>query len=79
MPNKEIVTLSVQRENNSIVGKTIEKSGIGKNFGVTVLTIKRGVNYITEVQPDTMIKQGDLLYLFGNPSNINKLNQHLSL
>ncbi|UJH93051.1 TrkA C-terminal domain-containing protein [Antarcticibacterium sp. 1MA-6-2] len=52
---------------------------MGKNFGVTVLTIKRGVNYITEVQPDTMIKQGDLLYLFGNPSNINKLNQHLSL
>lgn len=79
IPNKEIVTLSVQRENNSIVGKTIEKSGIGKNFGVTVLTIKRGVHYITEVQPDTRIKQGDLLYLFGNPSNINKLNQHLSL
>lgn len=36
IPNKEIVTLSVKSGNNSIVGKTIEESGIGKNFGVTV-------------------------------------------
>lgn len=79
IPNKEIVTLSVQRGSNSIVEKTIEQSGIGKNYGVTVLAIKRGVHYITEINPHTVIKQGDLLYLFGNPSNISQLNRMLSL
>ncbi len=78
IPNKEIVTLSVKSGNNSIVGKTIEESGIGKNFGVTVLTIKRGVNYLTNISNNTVIEQGDLLYLFGNPTNINQLNRIIS-
>ncbi len=79
IPNKEIVTLSVQRGSNSIVDKSIEESGIGKNFSVTVLAIKRDIHYITEIKPNTEIKQGDLLYLFGNPSNIYRLNKMLSL
>jgi CPA2 family monovalent cation:H+ antiporter-2 len=79
IPNKEIVTLSVQQGNNGIVGKTIEESGIGKNFGVTVLTIKRGPVYLTNIDNNTAIEQGDLLYLFGNPTNINQLNKLISL
>lgn len=79
IPNKEIVTLSVQRGNNNIVGKTIEQSGIGKNYGVTVLTIKRGTHYLTNITNNTVIEQGDLLYLFGNPTNINQLNQLISM
>ncbi len=79
IPNKEIVTLSVQQGNNSIVGKTIEESGIGKNYGVTVLTIKRGAHYITNISNTSVIEQGDLLYLFGNPININQLNKLISM
>ncbi|SHF92134.1 Kef-type potassium/proton antiporter, CPA2 family [Salegentibacter echinorum] len=78
IPNKEIVTLSVQQNNRSIVGKSIQSSGIGKNYNVTVLAIKRDTLYITEIVPSTKIHQGDLLYLFGNPSNITKLNDMLS-
>lgn len=79
IPNKEIVILSVQRSNNSIVGKTVVDSGIGKNYGVTILTIKRGSSYLTEIKPDTYIEQGDLLYLFGNPAQIHQLNKKLSV
>ena len=78
IPNREIVTISVQHNNRDIVGKSIQTSGIGKNFRVTVLAIKRDTQYITEILPDTKIKQGDLLYIFGNPLNINKLNEALS-
>ncbi|MBZ9631447.1 cation:proton antiporter [Salegentibacter sp. LM13S] len=78
IPNREIVTLSVQQNNSDIVGKSIQTSGIGKNFRVTVLAIKRDTQYITEILPDTKIKQGDLLYIFGNPVNINRLNEALS-
>ncbi len=79
IPNKDIVTLSVTQGANSVVEKTVMESGISKNYGVTILTIKRDSHYITDITPDTVIKQGDLLYLFGAPSNINNLNKELSL
>ncbi|TBW26423.1 monovalent cation:proton antiporter family protein [Gramella sp. KN1008] len=78
IPNKEIVTLKVQRDNRKIVGKSIEDSGIGKNYRVTILAIQRDKRYLTEISPETIIQQGDLLYLFGHPSNINHLNTMLS-
>lgn len=78
IPNKEIVTLSVQQDANAIVDKTILDSGISKNYGVTILAIKRNNIYITEITHNTIIKRGDLLYLFGAPSNINNLNKVLS-
>ncbi len=78
IPNKEIVTIKVQQGTNSIVNKTIEESGIGKNFGVTILAIRRGTTYLTEINPQTLIEQGDFLYLFGAPSNINNLSKILS-
>jgi len=78
IPNREIVTLKVQRDNHQIVGKTIEESGIGKNYRVTLLAIQRDRRYLTEISPNTTIHQGDLLYLFGHPNNINHLNNLLS-
>jgi len=79
IPNKDIVTLSVKQGANSVVEKTVMESGISKNYGVTILTIKRDSHYLTDITPETVIKQGDLLYLFGAPSNINNLNKELSL
>lgn len=78
IPNKEIVTLHVQRDDRSIVGKTIADSGIGSRYRINILAIKRGPNYITEISSGTIIEQGDLLYLFGHPYHINKLNRVLS-
>ncbi len=78
IPNKEIVTVSVQQGANAVVEKTVMESGISKNYGVTILAIKRNNHYITDITPDSVIKQGDLLYLFGAPSNINHLNKVLS-
>lgn len=78
IPNKEIVTIKVQRANKKIVGKTIEESGIGKNYRVTLLAIQRDRQYLTEISPETVIEQGDLLYIFGHPQYINYLNKLLS-
>lgn len=78
IPNKEIVTLTAQQGPNSVIGKTIQESGIGANYRVTVLAIKRDTHYITEITPETKIKQGDMLFLFGAPSKINEIGKHLS-
>lgn len=77
LPDMEIATLSVQQGNNQIVGKTIKDANFRKNFGVTVLAIKRDGRYISEITPETIVKQDDVLYIFGSPDNIIKINSLL--
>ena len=75
IPDKEVATLHVQHGNNNIAGRSIESSGIGKNYNLTVLAIKRGRKYISDIQPDTNIEIDDLVYIFGASSDINALNK----
>ena len=79
IPDMEIATLSVHQENNKIVGKTILESQLRTNYGITVLAIKREESYLSEINPNTLIQQDDLLYLFGHPSKIAELNKYLRL
>ena len=78
IPDMEIATILVQHMNNKIIGKTIYKSGLRKEYGVTILAIKRGEKYITSIGSEEVIKPDDTLYLFGTPDNIIKVNTYLS-
>jgi len=77
IPDKEVITLRVQQGNNKVVGKTLADSGIRKKYNVTVLAIRRKSEYITEISPETVILEGDLLFLFGSSGDINLLNKML--
>ncbi len=41
--------------------------------------VGKSTKYLTEITPQTKIKRGDLIYVFGNPSNINHLNSLLAV
>ena len=75
VPEAEIITVQVNQEDNKVVGKTIAEAGIRQNFGVTVLAIKRDGKFLTNVSPETVILQDDLIFLFGNPNDIHQLNK----
>lgn len=75
IPDKEVTTLKVQQRSNKVVGRALAESGIRKNYNVNVLAIRRGEEYISEISPETVILEGDLLFLFGNPQDINHLNE----
>jgi CPA2 family monovalent cation:H+ antiporter-2 len=75
IPNKEVATLHVQHGDNDIAGKSIMDSGMGQKYNVTVLAIKRGRKYISEIQPNTKIEIDDLVYIFGTSKDINALNK----
>jgi len=76
IPELVIANLPVQQENNRIVGKSIRNSGLRTNFNVTVLAVRRGNRYITEIDPDMNIETDDMLYLFCRPDNIARVNKH---
>lgn len=79
IPDMEIAALGVHQENNKIVGKSIHESRLRSNYGITVLAIMREKIYLSDVNPNTIIQQDDLLYLFGKPSKIAELNEYLKL
>lgn len=79
IPDMVIASLPVQQEDNKIVGKTIIESGLKSQYNVTVLAIRRQNKYITTIDPQMTIEPDDMLYLFGSPVNISKVNKYLIL
>jgi monovalent cation:H+ antiporter-2, CPA2 family len=77
IPDMVIASLPVQQEDNRIVGKSILESELKSQFNVTVLAIRRNKKFITEIKPEMRIKTDDMLYLFGSPENISKVNKYL--
>lgn len=75
---KGISTLRVEQGNNSVVGKSVFESQIRKNYGVTVLAIRRGETYITDLNSETTVEEGDILYVFGSNDEIKCFNKKLA-
>jgi CPA2 family monovalent cation:H+ antiporter-2 len=72
-------SLRVQNPNQKIVGKTILQSNLRENFGITVLAIKRNNKLIEDVLADTVLKQDDVLYVFGKRDAVQKFEQELKM
>ena len=69
----------MQQGNNKIVGKSIMEAGIRTNYGITVLAIKRGSEYVTDITRETVVLQDDILYIFGQPDNIIRINKYFKI
>jgi CPA2 family monovalent cation:H+ antiporter-2 len=59
-------------ENSPFAGKTIAEIGMRKNYGVTILAIRRQEKIEPNPAADTKLQAGDTLILFGNSENMNK-------
>lgn len=77
IPDMVIAALPVQQDSNRIVGKTIRDSGLREEFQLNVLAIRRGQRYITRIEPGMTIETDDMLYLFGSPDNIARINKYV--
>ncbi len=75
----EIATVHVTQGKNKLVGKSLDSSSLRSDYGVTLLAIKRGKKYITEISSDTMILQEDILYLLGAPDHIILVNKFFEM
>ena len=71
----KIATLPVHQGKNKIIGKTIRESALRTNFGVTVVAVKRGEEYIPDIDLDFKILPDDILYIFGMPDDILEVSK----
>ncbi len=56
-----------------IIGQSLDKAEIGKNWGVTVAAIERGPERLILPEPHTIIKSQDRLILIGRKDKIDQL------
>ena len=65
IPEIEISAVRV-RENAPIAGKTLQSVALRRDYGINLLAIKRGGETIYNLDPDTVIEDGDVLFLMGD-------------
>lgn len=75
----EIATLTLERNSKSVAGKTLEESNIRKNYGITLVAIKRDNKIISDINGETKIYQNDIMYVFGNTKDINNFYEKVKL
>jgi monovalent cation:H+ antiporter-2, CPA2 family len=79
IPHISITCVHVERTDSEFVGKPLRETKLRESYGITLIAIKREEKFFTEISPDTKIRQGDLIYIFGKPSNLQKLYDRLAL
>ncbi|MEP2771419.1 MAG: monovalent cation:proton antiporter-2 (CPA2) family protein [Fulvivirga sp.] len=77
-PELNITTIKVGRDSGSVVGKSIGESNIRKEFGVNIVGICRGDKMLFHFDSTEKIVQNDLLFVYGEPHNVNKFHSAIS-
>ena len=61
-------------ENSEMVGKSLQEMQLGRNFGVTVMAIRRADGHMLfNPAADTAVEGGDFLIVMGKPENLSTL------
>jgi di/tricarboxylate transporter len=68
----ELVLMSASR----VVGRTVAESSLRENFGITLLGIQRGDQYILDDLKDQALQAGDALLVQGPWENLTRLARH---
>ena len=59
------------------MGKTVLESGLKKNYGLTVLLIRREGKTMTSVAADTILQESDSIIVIGTPDDLQKAKQSI--
>ncbi|XOV92257.1 MAG: cation:proton antiporter [Bacteroidota bacterium] len=78
-PDMNVTCVTVQQQDNDIVGKTIGESMIRRRFNVTIVAILRDTDIINNPLPNDLIMIGDLLYVMGKPEDVSNFNEMISI
>ena len=70
-----ITCLRMLADSNRFLGKPLNELNLRAEYGINILGIKRKDVMLESVQPDEIIKQGDILYIQGNQSKIEQFHK----
>lgn len=74
-PDFNITSLRINSDSNKILGKPIRDLKLRSEYGINILGITRKDNLLESIQPDDILKQNDILYVRGNPHDIESFHK----
>lgn len=84
---ENLFRVHVKDDHSTAIGKTVAELNIYREYGINVLELRRSIGqnrFVRTVNqqlasPDLMLKQGDVLYLSGDPEMIDRFASDYSL
>jgi len=70
-----ITCLRMLADSNQFLGKPLNELNLRVDYGINILGIKRKDQMLESIQPEEIIKQGDILYIQGNQSKIEQFHK----
>jgi len=61
---------------SSLVGKTLEESGIRSNYSCMVVGLEEGKENLSQVNPNRRFEEGDIIWLVGEEESLRALFQN---
>jgi CPA2 family monovalent cation:H+ antiporter-2 len=72
IPEFKVTCVRLEADHGKVVGKSIARADIRNKFGIHILAVSRQNKMIYPVDPGEKLHQNDLVYLSGDPENINR-------
>jgi len=70
-----ITCLRMNADSNKILGKPLKDLNLRANYGINILSIIRKNEMLESIQPDEILKQGDIIYIQGNHSKVEQFHK----
>jgi len=70
-----ITCLRMTSDSNKFLGKPLKELKLRADFGINILVIKRKNEMLESIKPDETLKNGDIIYIQGNQSNIERFHK----
>lgn len=70
-----ITCLRMTSDSNKFLGKPLNEMNLRADFGINILVIKRKNEVLESIKPDETLKNGDIIYIQGNQSNIERFHK----
>ena len=67
-----IRSLRMRSDSNKFLGKPLSELNLRALYGINILAIKRKDKLLESVQPEEIIKQGDIIYIQGDQSKVEE-------
>jgi monovalent cation:H+ antiporter-2, CPA2 family len=74
LPDLEVASLRIYTKDDSLVGKALIESDVRNRFGITIVAIKRDGQTLLDIDAQTKIKRGDVVYVVGRPTDVMRFN-----
>jgi monovalent cation:H+ antiporter-2, CPA2 family len=79
LPDMEVASLRVYSDDKTIVDVALSEANLRIRFNVTIVAIKRDGKTIMDINAHTKLKQGDIIYVVGNPNDVYRFGNFLKV